>query len=64
MIEKEDIEKLKVQLNQLSKRVGELESKDTAALPIPLLTPSSDLEDIKKSVNYIINYLNIGVRYG
>ena len=53
---------LETELTEIQRRVEDLETTNTDAYPIPQLTPNSDLSDVIKAVNYIINYLNIGIK--
>ncbi len=60
--DKEFVERIKRDLDDLKKRVEDMEAKRKEAYPINTLTPNSDLDDTKKVLNYLINYLNIGVK--
>ncbi len=54
---------LNEELTKLSRRIEDLETGESKVLPIPLLTVNSDLDDAKKTINYIINFINQGVRH-
>lgn len=50
------------ELTELRRRIEDLENKTTSSIPIPQLTPNDDLADTKQAVNFLINYLNIGIK--
>ena len=53
---------LETELTELQRRIEDLETTQTAALPISQLTPNDGIEEVKKTLNYLINYLNIGIK--
>ena len=53
---------LETELTELQRRIEDLETSNTDAYPIPQLTPNSNLADVIQAVNYVINYLNIGIK--
>ena len=53
---------LNAELNEIRRRVEDLEDKKSDAVAISTLTPSDDLGDVKRTLNFLINYLNIGIR--
>ncbi len=54
---------LNEELTKITRRIEDLETGESKVLPIPLLTTNNDLDDVKQTLNYIINFINQGVRH-
>ena len=54
---------LKEKLRELSGRIEDLEAKDTKMRPITPLRGDETIETVIDTLNYIINYINLGVRF-
>ena len=54
--------KIKARLDSLDNRILDIESdvEKNVLLRLTHLTPTNDLEDVKRTINYIVNYINGG----
>ncbi len=60
-----DMEHLKSKpFEELLNRVEDLENFKTPLIPITPLKPNASLAEVTKNLNYVIAYINMGVKYG
>jgi len=52
------------ELKAIKSRLNTLDKPTSKYMPLTHLTPSSDLNDVKRVLNYIVNYMNEGVDRG